>query len=182
MLLNILSFANICTIRCCIVCRLMTFCRLGDSIGTFEYWQRLWYCLPVYITLSIPHWDLIGSRKRWLTALFGDRADPRLTVRSMLVRAQWTKGEHRTQLWFAHGPVVVSSLPVQSSPPVYSQCTACSPRINRDLIKFFGIVETFGNGLALNEPDLRHSTDTYCRTAFSWPSSHSSSCFRNKIL
>ena len=58
---------------------------------------------------------------------------------------------------------MVRSLPVQSSPQVYSQCTACSPRINRDLIKFFGIFKIFGYGLALDEPDLRHSTDAYCR-------------------
>ena len=65
-------------------------------------------------------------------------------------------GSPIVRLWFAHCPFEVRFQ------CIYSQCTACSPRINCDLIKFFGIFETFGNGLALNEPDLRHSTDTYC--------------------
>ena len=48
-------------------------------------------------------------------------ADPRLTVRPMLVHAQCSKGQHRAQSWFAHCPVVVRSLFNRSSPSVYSQ-------------------------------------------------------------
>ena len=89
-----------------------------DVLSLTRYYWNIWILtkvmiLPTWIHYSfIPRWNLIGSRKRWLTAQFGDRADPRLTVRSILVRAQWTKGQHRAPSWFAHCPVVVRSLAV----------------------------------------------------------------------
>ena len=91
-------------------------------------------------------------------------ADLRLTVRPMFVCAWCSKDQHRAQSWFAYCPVVVRSLSYRSSPPVYSQYTACSPRISPDLIKFFGISESSGYGRARGQPDLRHAAATYCMT------------------
>ena len=116
---------------------------------------------PEFISF-VPCRDLIGSCKRWLTAHFVDRTDPRLAVCPMLVCAQCIKGQHRARSWFAHGPVVVSSLPIQSSPAVYSQCTACSLWISPDLIKFLGIIPKSGYAFTQGQPDLRQSAAANC--------------------
>ena len=71
-------------------------------------------------------------------------ADPRLTVRPMLVCARCSEAQHRMQSWFAHCLVVVRSLSNRSSPLVYSQYTACSPRMSPDLNTFFWIFESSG--------------------------------------
>ena len=90
----------------------------------------------------------------------------------MLVHARCSKGQHRAQSWFANDPVVVRSLPIQSSLRIHSQYTACLPQISRDLIKFFGLVQTSGYGLARSKPEQQaeqHSNNInpQCSAGFS---------------
>ena len=80
---------------------------------------------------------------------------------SPCVRCLFKPSAAKASIGRSHCPVVVRSLPVQSSQPVCSQYTACSPRIKPDLVKFFGIFETSGYGQARGQPDLGHWTETY---------------------
>ena len=131
-------------------------------VGAFIHGALVARFLPAAGPLRFHPLFTVGMSFERSTVISMSVADPRLTVLPMLVHAQCSKDQHRAQSWLVHCPVVIRSLPVQSSPPVYSQYTACSPRTNPDLIKFFRIFEISGLGRARGQPDLRHWTETYC--------------------
>ena len=112
-------------------------------VGAFIHGALVARSLPAADSLRVYPLFTVGLSFERSTVISMCVADPRLTVRPMRVQAQCRKGQHRAQSWFTNCPVVVRSLPVKSSPPVYSQYTACSPRIHPDLFFFFRNLRDF---------------------------------------